>query len=256
VSDGTVLVAYLHPATDIQHSFHVSLTGLVNYDVVNNQRLFASSGPFMVRTGTGGLVDSRNKAVAHFLDSSPEEWLWFVDTDMGFEPDVVDRLVAAADPVERPVVGALCFGMKQGDPDGFGGYVTTPFPTLYGWWKNPDGAEGFINADGYPQDTAVKVAATGAACLLIHRSVLEKVRAEHGDTWFEQVKYGDGRMVSEDLSFCYKLGMLDIPVHVHTGIKTTHAKTIWVGEDEFLRHKMIAQMAFAVQEVAADAVPD
>jgi len=252
VTDGSVLVCYLHPATEVQHSFAVSLMSVVNYDAANHRRLFTSAGPLMMRCGTGGLVDARNKAMAHFLDEAAEEWLWFVDTDMGFRPDTVDRLVDAADPVERPVVGALCFGLRQGDPDGYGGYETSPFPTIYGWDAGPDGKPGFRAAADYPRDTVVQVAGTGAACLLIHRTVAEKVRAEHGDTWFDPVRYQDGRLVSEDLSFCYRLAGLQIPVHVHTGVRTTHAKQIWVGELQFLAHKLMTDAATAA--VHAEAV--
>jgi hypothetical protein len=246
VTDGSVLVCYLHPATEVQHSFATSLMGVVNHDAAHHQRLFTSTGPLMMRCGTGGLVDARNKAVAHFLDQATEEWLWFVDTDMGFRPDTVDRLVDVADPVLRPVVGALCFGLKQGDPDGYGGYETSPFPTIYGWGAGPDGVAGFRAAAEYPRDAVIPVAGTGAACLLIHRTVAEKVRAEHGDLWFDPVRYADGRLVSEDLSFCYRLAGLQIPVHVHTGVRTTHAKQIWVGEQQFLAHQALTEAATAV----------
>src|SRR5690606_39656368 len=44
--------------------------------------LFGEAGPLMMRAGTGGLVDARNRIMAHFLDQSEAEWLWMVDTDM------------------------------------------------------------------------------------------------------------------------------------------------------------------------------
>lgn len=246
---GSVLAAYLHPATEIQHSFHVSVMGVANHDAANHQRLFASSGPLMMRAGTGGLVDARNQVMAHFLDQAQEEWLWMVDTDMGFPANVVDLLVDAADPTERPVVGALCFGLKLLDPDGYGGYLNEPFPTIYGWQaEGPDGYPGFARADDYPRDVLLRVAGTGAACLLIHRTVGEKLRAEHGDNWFSPVRYPDGRFVSEDLSFCYRLGQGDIPLFVHTGIRTTHAKQLWLGEREWLAHLALTRLGEAVGE--------
>lgn len=240
VSDGSVLVAYVHPATQVEHSFTTSLMGLVNFDAAHNQRLFRSAGPLMMRSGTGGLVDARNKIMAHFLDEAEEEWLWIVDTDMGFLPDTVDRLVDVADQAERPVVGALCFSLRQGDPDGFGGYATWPVPTIYGWHQDAHG-HGFRAVSDYPRNELVRVAGTGAACLLVHRAVAGKVRAGHGDDWFTPVRYPDRRFVSEDLSFCYRLGALGIPVHVHTGIKTTHAKQIWVSERDFLAHQALSE---------------
>lgn len=241
--DGTVLAAYVHPATDIQHSFHVSLMAAANYDAAHHQRLFGDGGPLMMRAGTGGLVDARNKVMAHFLDESDAEWLWSIDTDMGFPANVVDLLVDAADPVDRPVVGALCFSLRQGDPDGYGGYLTHPAPTLYGWDVGADGNAGFRVAADYPRDELVRVAGTGAACILIHRSAAEKTRARVGDCWYDPVRYPDGRWVSEDLSFCYRLAQEQIPVHVHTGIRTTHAKTVWIGEREWLAHRALTAAA-------------
>src|SRR5690606_39445544 len=40
VREGSVLAAYVHPGTEIQHSFHVSLMAVVNHDVAHHQRLF------------------------------------------------------------------------------------------------------------------------------------------------------------------------------------------------------------------------
>lgn len=239
-------MAYCHPGTHIEHSFHQSLMSLVNYDAAGHQRLFASVGPLMMRAGTGGLVEARNKIMAHFLDEATEEWLWMVDTDMGFAADTVDRLVEAADPVERPVVGGLTFGLRLGDADGFGGYRNRPFPVLYVWHQDERGGHGFRNVFDYPRDQVVQVAGTGAACLLVHRTVAEKVRAESGDDWFTPVRYPDGRLVSEDLSFCFRLGQLGVPVHVDTRVKTTHAKQIWVGEREFMAHQLLEEATHAV----------
>lgn len=257
---GKVLAGYLHPATDVQHSFHVSLMAVVNYDAANHQRLFASTGPLMMRCGTGGIVDARNKMMAAFLDDAEEEWLWMVDTDMGFPANTLDALVDAADPVDRPVVGALCFGLKMNDPDGYGGYNVEPFPTIYGWQQGKDGHPGFSHAVDYPRDTLLRVAGTGAACLLIHRTVGERLRDAHGDNWFTPVRYPDGRLVSEDLSFCYRLGQAEIPLFVHTGLRTTHAKQIWVGEREFAAHRALARLGEAAASVdaageLADGVP-
>jgi GT2 family glycosyltransferase len=253
MSEGTVLVAYVHPATEVQHSFAVSLMALANYDAAHFQRVIAAGGPLQMRCGTSGLVEARNKIMSYFLDESTEEWLWTVDTDMGFAADTVDRLVDAADPAERPVVGGLCFGLKQGNPDGMGGYETRPFPTIYGWVNDgPDGKHGFRAADNYPRDTLVQVAGTGAACLLVHRTAAEKVRAGFGDCWFDPVRYPDGRFVSEDLSFCYRLGSSQIPVYVHTGVKTTHAKTIWVGEEQWASWKALAELVAAADSEPAN----
>lgn len=76
--------------------------------------------PFLLMAegcSSGALPDSKNNVVAHFLDHTDAEWLWCVDADMGFRADCLSALIDAADPVARPVVGALCFGLRKADED-------------------------------------------------------------------------------------------------------------------------------------------
>jgi len=230
--DGLVQMAYLHPHT-VSHSWHQSVMQMVAYDMLHNERIMRTGGPFMTSCGTGALVESRNLVMTRWLDDTPHEWLWWIDTDMGFAPDTVDRLLAAADPAERPVVGGLCFGAREVRQDGMGGRRVMPAPTIYNPATDTRGQVGFATRWHYPDNTLVQVAGTGAACLLIHRSAAQAVRDKHGDAWFDPVRYPDGRWVSEDLSFCWRLSTLRIPVFVHTGVKTTHHKMVWIGEEDY-----------------------
>lgn len=232
IGNGRVQVAYLHPH-HVSHSWHESMMRLAAYDSANDARVVSTNGPFMISCDAGGLVSSRNLGVRKFLDETDHEWMWWIDTDMGFLPDTVDRLVDAADPAERPVVGALCFALRELVYDGYGGRRVMPVPTLYVTAQAQDGMVGFTNRFEYPDNTLVQVAGTGSACMLLHRTALEKVRAQWGDAWYEPVRYGNGQPISEDLSLCARLGQAGIPVHVHTGIKTTHHKQFWVGEDDY-----------------------
>lgn len=226
----SVLCAYLHPGS-VSHSFSDSLMRLVAWDAAHDGHVVSTGGPVMFRCGTGGIVEARNSVAEYFL-STDHEWLWMIDTDMGFAPDTVDRLLDAADPAERPAVGALCFGLRETEPDGLGGFHVRAFPTLYDWAQKPDGTFGFMIRRGYDQDSLTQVAGTGAACLLVHRTALEKVLAESG-TWFDKVAFADGTPVGEDLSFCYRLNKAGLPLFIHTGVKTTHHKQFHLGEREY-----------------------
>ena len=232
MGDGAVLVAYLHP-NRVSHSFVDSLMRLVAWDMAHEGRVVATGGPLMFRCGPGGLVEARNGVVRQFLDETDHEWLWLVDSDMGFAADTVDRLVEAADPVSRPIVGGLCFALRETSPDGMGGWRTQPAPTLYDWARKPDGEFGFSARRDYPVASVAQVAGTGAACLLVHRSALVAVRAEFGDEWFDRVQQSSGQKVSEDLSFCYRAGRVGAAVFVHTGVRTTHHKEVWVSDTDF-----------------------
>lgn len=229
---GTVQIAYLHGGT-VSHSWHQSLLNAIAYDKAIGQDVIASLPYAVSCSGPNSLVEGRNMAVKHFLDETDAQWLMFIDTDMGFQADAIERLLVAARFVERPVIGGLCFALKHMKPDGMGGFNVLPVPTLFEWARNEDQGLGFANRFRYPPESIVKVAGTGAAFLLINRWVLDRLRNAYGDRWFDFVQYGDGVQVSEDLSFCWRLAEQEIPVHVHTGIKVSHHKQFWLSEADY-----------------------
>ena len=233
IDDGpSVQIAYLH-SSRVSHSWHACMMNLLAYDKTVGANLVRSL-PFAVScSGPNSIPEARNMAVTHFLDKTPHDWLFFVDTDMGFQPEYLEALVFAAHPTERPVVGGLCFAMKHMGPDGKGGFVVRPVPTLFSWAEHPEQGFGFATRFRYPPESLVQVAGTGAAFLLIHRSVLESIRKREGDRWFDLTRYDDGTSVSEDLSFCMRVGRRGFPIFVHTGIKTTHHKEVWLGEEAY-----------------------
>jgi len=213
-----VVVSYVHPGW-VQHTFMQSLLMAVSHD--RDSEAPAIVGVMPVRFRPSGIAQVRNEAVRAFLGTGGE-WLWFVDTDMGFRADALSALLASADPVERPVVGALCYGVVEEEPDDMGGVATRVFPTLHGWSEE---AKVFTEWEGPVPSGLVQVAGTGAACLLVHRSALERV----GDGgWFDPVVDGVGNLVGEDLSFCWRLGNEGIPVHVDCRVPTTHQKHVWL----------------------------
>jgi glycosyltransferase involved in cell wall biosynthesis len=243
---GSVAVAYVH-SDQVMYSWHHSLVQLLDHDIANNARIW-SGGWVSIRCGTDGLAQARNTAIRDFLADGRAEWLWWIDTDMGFAPDTVDRLLEAADPAERPVVGALCFANREIDNDGMGGRRALAAPVIL-HWRTIDGEDGFDTRWDYPRDTVVRCDGVGMACVLIHRSALEQVAARFGPNWYTRTRNpSTGEMISEDLSFCVRLGALEIPVHVHTGVKTTHAKTFWLAEEDYWRQRALNEAPPALTE--------
>lgn len=226
-SKPNVLLGYLN-GNQVTSSFHQSLMDLIGYDQGRYLSTWARAraGPLQIPMGRNNLCEQ--------LLASDDDWLFMLDTDMGFAPDTLERLRAVADPVTSPVVGGLCFSMREGMPDGMGGQFTFPAPTILNWQPHEDGIWRFTGQEHYPVNSMIKVGATGAACLLIHRSVLEKI----GERWFDQVALEDGVLQGEDISFCWKLRKLDIPVWIHTGVRTTHAKTLWLSESDFWQSRL------------------
>jgi len=232
-----VTVAYVHGNHEygdlVTHSWHMSLTELVAWDLQHEARVIRG-GWIAVRCGTDGLPDSRNSAIQQFLENRDSQWLCWIDTDMGFQPDMIDRLVEAADPKTRPVIGALCFSWKETGIDGMGGFRCEPRPTIFDW-KTIGDETGFVGRASYPPNMLIRCGATGSAAILIHRSVLERMREQYGQNWYSRIPNPStgGNLIGEDLSFCVRLGAMNYPLHVHSGIPTSHHKSAWISELDF-----------------------
>lgn len=228
--------------------FGLSYMELMLHDLGGDSRIIREGGIYLRKVaGSAGIPDGRNEVVQRFLDETDGEWLWFIDTDMGFAPDTVDRLVASADPVERPVVGGLCFAQRRIEARPFHGSRFGIIPTVYDYVELDDEV-GFVPREAYALDEVLAVSGTGAACLLIHRTALEAVRDRHGDAWFNPMAHPTGlkgkpRNFSEDLSFCVRLASVGIPVHVNTAVKTIHEKGgVFLDEDAYDRQQAFARM--------------
>jgi hypothetical protein len=229
-----VCIAYVH-GLEVAHSWHQSLMALIAYDVANSQRVIGG-GWLATKYGTGGIVQARNDTTRQFVHEMPDvDWLMWVDTDMGFQANAVDRLMDAADPDSAPIMGGLCFMNREVEVDGVGGYLVQPAPTIFDWYDDGE-RRGFTVRREYERDSVLTCAGTGSAFVLIHKSVFQRIEAEYGQAWYSPVRNPTtDSWISEDLSMCARANALEIPVHVHTGVKTTHLKHMWLDERLFDR---------------------
>jgi hypothetical protein len=185
---------------------------------------------------------ARSRIVQNFLDHPAEpDWLWMVDTDATFGDDILERLLASADEKDRPIVGALAFGVRgmkdqAGEPivNAVGASPLELFPTLYTWDD-----KGTVCIRDYPPNQVVQVNATGAHCMVIHRRVLtDPAWLEDGHPLpYFRTGVRLGREVSEDQFFCIKAQALGYPIHVDTGAKTGHVKTFIADEELYLAQR-------------------
>lgn len=251
----SVLVATPH-RPDVQAAYLHSLLRAFAYDATSTGLMVRGGGPVLFQASPMNLHAVRNTLAKGMLDETTADWLCFIDADAGFDQDAVERLVEAADPVERPIVGALAFMVDKGKVDGQGGFYWNPAPTLYRYGKDKHGKDGFIVLWDYPPDTLVEVAATGCHMLLIHRCVLEKIRQSDGDHWFTRgVMFAEQGLLGEDFSFCVRAKQHGFPIYVHTGVRTSHQQTVWLHESDYLAAVLVKQHG---DQVAAQAtqLPD
>ena len=210
------VIGYVHPGV-VRAEFCASLlSAVMEGSTPLDTVLTYASGP--------NISTPRNLVVDEFLRQQRAPWLLMCDTDMVFSGSALDRLIAAADPVERPLVGALCFSPAAGEVR----------PTMYEITQKESGALGFAHLQTWPEDTCVQVSATGTGFLLMHRAALEKVAAHSRDAaapWFRETPVGSPlTLMGEDMTFCLRAGAAGIPVHVHTGVQVGHMKPEMLGK--------------------------
>lgn len=249
MTPGLVTLGYLHPG-HYAACFAESLIDLLFHDAAGTARIVSHPhGKLAKECGSNGIVDGRNKLAQVTLDESAAEWLFMIDSDMGFAPDSLERLIAVADPVDRPIMGALCFAHKSDGRSSFYGVRYRAQPTIYDYVELDDRV-GFVARTDYPTDEVVPVAGTGAAMVLIHRSALAAIRDRFGDHWFDAAQHPSGTTFSEDLSFCIRAAACDLPLHVYTGVKTTHDKGGVYLDEQFFTEQQAA-IGAGIREVSA-----
>ena len=165
---------------------------------------------------SGPVLSIARNTCAEALLASGQEWLWFVDTDTVIGPDVLPRLLALADPVDRPVVAAA---VPIGGRDPRERVQTTGIPELF-WAAYRSDAVGGLKPLSVrePVGECERVDAVGTGCVLIHRTVLEAV----GPGPFSELSAGNG----EELAFCRRADALGIPVHLAGQVRVGHAKVV------------------------------
>ncbi len=236
-----VVVGYLQDGRP-HGDFMESMLDLVQYDFSLHQRIVNGGGRLSFRAGHN-LSGPRNMVVKKFLEYGKADWLWMVDSDMTFTPDTVERLLEYADPDKAPIVGGLCFAFDDA------GDIR---PTLYGLVGESPETLQVVRYYEWVPDAMYQVEATGAACLLIHKSALVRMRDcddprrpgrvgfNDAFPWFQETEH-QGQPVSEDFTFCWRAGLLGIPVFVNTAVQLGHVKDrLLTMESYFLQRGLLA----------------
>ena len=145
------------------------------------------------------------------------DYLLYYDADMIFGTDLFLRLLMA----RKPMIGALAFTGREP--------VT---PVIYNFKDFKFDKEVSFTSEPifeYPRDQVAQVDAIGGGVFLVDADVFRSM----AKPWFATQS-----ALGEDIYFCARCKMQNIPVHVHTGAKTLHKPTfpqVWHCEDLYFQ---------------------
>ena len=170
------------------------------------------------------LDTGRNRFVDKFIDQTDAGWMLMIDSDMRFDPDVLDRLLATAR--ATPTLN----GMPP---------ITSGLTWLYDQEKgqlpsavrrDPDTGlpMNLVPSDFSEPGEILDVDGTGAACLLVHRDVY----LDLGRNPFDRIKIDD-IWVSEDYSFGLKARDAGHRIIVDTGVTFDHGKLQFMTRESY-----------------------
>lgn len=153
----------------------------------------------------GDWCGARNDLVRQVIEDE-HDWLWFMDDDHAFAPNMLERLLAHNLPLVMPICLQRVFPFAPVQYTSHNGVAYEPI--------NP----------GDHDEPLVEVVAGGCAGMLIRREVLLAV----DEPWFE---YSDR---SEDIIFCEKARAAGFQLFCDTSIRLGHITTsvVWPAEAE------------------------
>lgn len=157
---------------------------------------------------------ARNRLSALAVEKKAEYVLW-LDSDMIFEPDLLEKLQADIE-LGKDIVTGLYFSRRY-----------PYFPVLYERTAFENGMPVCRLYNDYPKDRLFPVEACGFGTVLMKTAVLADMEKKY-DNWFAPL-IGFG----EDLSFCIRARECGYEIWCDPTVKPGHVGSITVTEDLF-----------------------
>lgn len=204
------------PCMDMVHSrFMTSLLGMRRVGEIHYDFKLSSL-----------IYDSRNQIAVDAIENEADRVMW-LDSDILFEPDLMERLSADMD-TGLPFVSALYF-KRSGKPE----------PVLYENIEppQPNPETGILQMQIHPyfdyaaQEEIFPVDGCGFGACMMSTEVIKQVWDKHGPP------FAPFPWAGEDISFCYRLKLLGIPVYCDRTIQVGHIGNHVYNEPTYLKQK-------------------
>ena len=173
-SEDKVYVAYVHPNT-VTEGFARSLAESSIYPGNGIWGFISVSNPRQ--------EVARNAGIKSFLDNTPGDWFMWIDTDMTWEHDSIERLVATAHKHKADMVAGLGFIYKR--------MAEQIVPNGY-WFDEEDLY--YKEFSDYEPGKIYDIDGTGSGFVLIHRRVFEAWDDEFWHSTWRAHPYTGGEM--------------------------------------------------------------
>ena len=170
-----------------------------------------------IRVNGNQIGRQRQVLFDNWADVTKTDWLLWVDSDIVVTPDSLKLIWDSADKVSRPVVSGTYFVSKENERS-----LMQPIPALF---KEGSNKHELQIIHPLPKNELIKVDSAGFGFLLMHKSIVPKLRevSPNYSLFAEEEGVGD-KYISEDIVFFRKLKATGIDLYAHTGAVVQHMK--------------------------------
>jgi hypothetical protein len=170
-----------------------------------------------IRVNGNQIGRQRQVLFDNWADVTKTDWLLWIDSDIVVTLDSLKLVWDSADKVSRPVVSGTYFVSKENERS-----LMQPFPALF---KEGSTKHELQIIHPLPKNELIKVDSAGFGFLLMHKSIVSKMREVSPDysLFAEEEGIGD-KYISEDIVFFRKLKAAGVDAYAHTGALVQHMK--------------------------------
>lgn len=172
-----------------------------------------------LRSQGNQIARQRETVITYWYDKTDTEWLLWVDSDVVISPDKFKLLWDNKDAKERPIVTGVYFTTDTPEEP-----LMIPMPTVFDFVDDNDGGFAVKRVHPLPDNELIQVGAAGMGFILMHRSVVERIRAVLPNAQMFMEMGRGTKFIGEDIYFFALCEKAEIPLFCHTGATAPHMK--------------------------------
>lgn len=172
-----------------------------------------------IRAQGNQIARQREQAINYWYDKSTSDWLLWVDSDVVITPETFLKLWNQKDKDTRPIMTGVYFTTDNPEEP-----LMVPMPTVFNFVDNKDGGFGLTRLHPLPKDKLIQVGAAGMGFVLMHRSVVERIKAVVPDVQFFMEMGRGTKFIGEDIFFFALCDKAEVPVWCDTSATVPHMK--------------------------------
>lgn len=191
-------------------------SGIINTMMEANRRGINVTSS--IRVQGNQIARQRQSLIDHWYDKMNTDWLLWVDSDIVITTDAFQLLWDNSDKISKPIITGVYFVSSENEQS-----LMEPVPAIY---LDTEDKYRTRAIHPMPQNQLIPVDVAGFGFVLMHRSVVPKVREIAGDfSVFGENQQAADKFISEDVSFFRKVKAAGIQAYAHTGAQVQHLKT-------------------------------